>query len=99
MPAVKGDVSYGGKSFKYQEESYGTNRGITIWAVGVKDGKVTYKFDPNPHDLRAYNKNQATFYKQAATELAELYNATTNKWPAVGKKITVLTEVYTLDHR
>jgi len=56
--------------------------------------------DPNPHDLRAYNKNQSKFYTEAATKLAELYDVTHNKWPAPGaKKITVLTEEYHLVSR
>ncbi len=100
MPAVKGTVTHGGKTFKYQEESFGTNRGITLSVTGVAKSNVTYKLDPNPHDLRAYNKNQTKFYQQAAQETAELYDAKLNKWPSGGsKKITVFTETYTLDNR
>jgi len=100
MTAVKGTVTYGGKTFKFQEESFGTNRGLTMSVNGVAKSQVTYKFDPNPHDLRAYNKNQAKFYTEAAKETAELYNVEKNTWPAPGsKRITVLTETYTLDSR
>jgi hypothetical protein len=67
---------------------------------GVQGSSVTYKMDPNPHDLRAYNKNQTKFYTQAATELAKHYDATHNRWPAPGaQKITVLTEGYHLVSR
>ena len=100
MTAVKGTVSSGGKTFKFQEESFGTNRGITMSVNGVAKSAVTYKLVPNPHDLRAYNKNQTKFYTEAATQTAKLYDATGNKWPAGGaKKITVLTETYTLANR
>lgn len=97
MTAVKGTVTHGGKTFKFQEESFGTNRGITLSVTGVAKSQVTYKLDPNPHDLRAYNKNQSKFYTEAATKAAALYDIPTNKWPSPGsKKITVLTETYSL---
>src|SRR5262249_54344491 len=96
MP-IKGTVSHGGHTFQYQEESWGTNRGITIFVKGFQGSSVTYKLSPNPHDLRAYNKNQSKFYEQAATEVAKHYDGTHNRWPAPGStRITVLTEEYHL---
>jgi hypothetical protein len=97
MTAVKGTVTTGGHTFRFQEESFGTNRGITMSVNGVAQSQVTYKLNPNPHDLRAYNKNQEKFYKELATQLAPHYVVATNHWPAPGAlHLTVLTEAYNL---
>ncbi|AUH01005.1 hypothetical protein PCO86_12730 [Pectobacteriaceae bacterium CE70] len=87
-----------GTNFTYVEQKYGGAgagpRGIRIMS-GTRD--QTYKFSPNPHDDRWYNKNQTAFYKQAAEALADAYLAkTTNPmFPRYGFKSTIGNVEYT----
>ncbi|WP_019420206.1 hypothetical protein [Paenibacillus sp. OSY-SE] len=59
---VSGTVTINNVKYKYIEESFGKNRGITF-----NPGEHTYKITPNPHDNPKYNKKQTQFY----TEIAE----------------------------
>jgi hypothetical protein len=41
-------------------------RGITFAAQGFFEGKIGYHFEPNPHRVSAYNRNQSLLYVRAA---------------------------------
>ncbi|HBY59329.1 MAG TPA: hypothetical protein DEH78_05875 [Solibacterales bacterium] len=76
---IKGKVTVGKTTFEYNEVKYGSagggNRGLKIWRQGVADDTHEYKFSPNPHDSKKYNKKQDSFYLEAATQIATLVNA------------------------
>ena len=84
---IKGSVTVSDIEFGYNETKYGNagagNRGIRIY---VKEGRdQTYKFDPNPHGDRWYNKYQKDFYKTAAEDLGNYYVSHSNKFPRYEK--------------
>jgi len=101
MPGVQGTVTSGAVTYKYMEVATGTARGISMTAQKGATGTITYKFQPNPHDDKWYNNNQAKFYLQAATAIA---GATTiaggvATFPAFDSEITVHKIDYTLIER
>ncbi len=100
MPGIKGEISNtAGITFTYQEQSYGTNRGIKVW-IGGDQAICSYRFNPNPHnaDSKWYNKNQPEFYKLAAKEIAS-YHAENNGWPPDSHSIAVNNTSYKLEVR
>lgn len=100
MPGIKGEVSnVSGVTFTYQEQSYGTNRGIKVWISG-NNAICSYRFTPNPHnaDSKWYNKNQPEFYRLAAKEIAE-YHTQHAGWPPDSTNIQVNNTTYKLEAR
>lgn len=100
MPAIKGEVTnLSGVTFTYQEQSYGTNRGIKVW-IGSDKTISTYTFRPNPHnaDSKWYNKNQSEFYRLAAKEIGE-YHTQNAAWPPGETTIRVNNTLYKLEIR
>ena len=101
MP-IKGKVTQGKCQLNYGEMSFGTNRGLSVAIEGQAGSQVSFMIKPNPHneDSKYYNKNQAEFYKLAATELAKHSKETSGKWTLPSSaKITVNSHAYTLDPR
>jgi hypothetical protein len=87
-------IQVGAGEFCYVEVRTGT-RCIKIW-TSPKPPQC-YKFDPDPHNDRDYNKNQAKFYRDAATAIAQIYNDN-GSFPRYGKaSITVNATTYRLD--
>lgn len=86
-------------TYEYNEVKYGTkgggNRGIYV-RCGTRDQE--YKFQPNPHASRQYNKNQSKFYVEAAKAVAGKLTAN-GLLPRYGAVITVMGEDYTLAPR
>jgi len=90
------DIDVGTRTFAYAEVRTGT-RQIKIWIKGDNRGAQQYKFDPDPHGDDWYNKNQAAFYRTAATKLAEMFN-TKGSFPRYGKsKIEINKTTYALN--
>ena len=87
MPStIKSSIIIGGKTFEYAEvkprNAQGAGpRGIRIF---IKTRDQSYGFSQNPHDSRKYNKNQESFYSQAALVLGTYYNKSGNKFPRYG---------------
>ncbi|KGM10607.1 hypothetical protein [Cellulomonas bogoriensis] len=80
-------VDVNGTIFKYAELRTG-HRGIKIWTEGADP--VEYRIDPDPHQDREYNKNQARFYAELAKEIGTLYLAANpNAFPPFGTQVTV----------
>ena len=71
---IKGSTTVNGVVYEYNEDIYGTNRGISIWRKGVSNDKHSYKLNPNPHDDPWYNKHQERFYLDLANEIGESTN-------------------------
>jgi hypothetical protein len=101
MP-IKGSVKNGKCQLNYGEASFGTNRGLAAAIEGQAGSNVTFMIKPNPHneDSKYYNKNQADFYKQAATALVKKITEKNGKWeyPA-SVKIDVNGHDYSLEPR
>lgn len=77
-----------GYNFTYVEKKYGKgagNRGIRIMS-DTRD--QSYKFSPNPHSDRWYNKNQQQFYRIAAESLSDYY-LSKEKFPRYGFKAKI----------
>lgn len=68
-------------TFHWTEASWGNNRGISVYVKGVEKSDIDYKAAPNPHNNRAYNKNQQGFYLAAIAAAAPKYNTEQNAWP------------------
>lgn len=84
-----------GRQITYNEvRGNGLTRGISLFRTGVANSKIQYWFDPNPHDNRSYNKNQALFYLTAAQQIGEGIND--DAWPAYGTVIRVMGEDYSM---
>jgi hypothetical protein len=96
MPGLKGSVTYNGVEYTYQEESFGVNRGISVWRKGLAKDLHTYRFGENPHneDSKWYNKHQAEFYEEAAEEIARYVD--NGAYPVDGDSITVHGHSYRL---
>lgn len=90
-------LTQNGQTFTYGEQSFGTNRGIVMYRNGVKDDRHTYKFVPNPHDDRWYNKNQAKFYLYAAEAIATHLHTHANAWPPNNAAVSVNGVSYRLE--
>ena len=75
MPAgtIKDKLTIGEVTYEYCEtktsNAGGGPRGIDIWVEGER-GRTNYDIDPNPHDNKKYNKQQASFYEAMARSLA-----------------------------
>lgn len=89
---VSGTITINNEKYKYIEESFGKNRGITF-----NPGSHTYKITPNPHDNPKYNKKQVQFYE----EIAKGVKAQVEKsgWKDTFTGINALGETYTLSPR
>jgi hypothetical protein len=101
MP-IKGSVKNGKCQLNYGEASFGTNRGLAVAIEGQAGSNVTFMIKPNPHneDSKYYNKNQAEFYKLAATAVAKKATEKDGKWTLPASvKIDVNGHDYTLDPR
>lgn len=75
-------VEVGGRTFCYAELTFGTgagNRGIKIWEDGVQGTDHEYKFSPNPHGNKKYNKHTAAFYREMALAIAG--DVVAGAWP------------------
>lgn len=85
---ISGSVIVSGVEFGYNETKYGNkgggNRGINIYVKGGRRNQ-TYKFDPNPHGSKWYNKHQENFYKIAAEDLGNYY-VSHDKFPRYEKR-------------
>lgn len=96
---VSGSVDVAGETYNYNEVKYGNrgggNRGIRVYC-GSRD--QTYKFRPNPHDSREYNRKQAAFYEQATEAIVGIMTRN-SLFPRYGKKVTVMGVEYTLEPR
>jgi len=81
---IDGNVQKSNTNFHYIEQKYGNqgggNRGIRIYLPGGGRDQ-TYKFSPNPHNDKWYNKNQSSFYRQSAEGLADYYLGHQNRFP------------------
>jgi hypothetical protein len=99
---IKGSVSAGKCQLNYGEASFGTNRGLAVAIEGQEKSNLTFMIKPNPHneDSKYYNKNQAEFYKLAATAVVKKASEKNGKWvlPAT-VKIDVNGHDYTLEPR
>ena len=93
MPGVTGTIEANGNTYKYMEVSYGTQRGIRVALQGTAGTSYEFKFSPNPHDLRAYNKKQSKFYEQAAQGIVA------NWPPTADMTLTALDSEFTLSVR
>jgi glucan phosphorylase len=97
MTAVRGSVVHNGVVYEYCEESFGVNRGISVWREGRPGDKNTYRFGRNPHneDSKWYNKHQAQFYYDAAKEIARYVD--NGAYPQDGDSIMVHGHTYRLE--
>jgi hypothetical protein len=66
--AITGVITVGDVKFGYAEARTGT-RAIEIWLDGAQSVKNYYKFSPDPHDDKRYNKDQPNFYREAAERM------------------------------
>lgn len=89
---VSGSITINKETYKYIEESFGKNRGITF-----NPGQHTYKITPNPHDNPKYNKKQEQFYEEIAKGVKTLVEK--SGWKDNLSNITALGETYTLAPR
>lgn len=90
---VSGSVKVGTKTYAYTEIKHGNkgggSRGLSIWVQGER-GRTNYeKLDPNPHDSKRYNKDQAGFYEALARLIATAHQQSGN-WPAIGTSYDLL---------
>lgn len=87
---VSGTVIINNQTYKYQEVSWGKNRGIQF-----NPGNHVYKISPNPHNNPAYNKNQIKFYNQIAEGVKK--EVEKSGWKNTFTNVKALKESYTLN--
>lgn len=77
---LRGTVTISGVTYAWGEARGGA-RQISIHRSGVSSDNNQYRFDPEPHQSKKYNKDQASFYETAATALGNAVQ-TNGNWPA-----------------
>jgi hypothetical protein len=71
-------------------------RGIQIWIEGER-GKHDYDIEPNPHDNKKYNKQQAAFYETMAAAVGAKVMADKDRaWPKSVSNVKFGNETYKL---
>ncbi|WCF06699.1 hypothetical protein NDS46_20420 [Paenibacillus thiaminolyticus] len=89
---VSGTIKINNETYKYIEESFGKNRGITF-----NPGNHTYTISPNPHNNPKYNKKQVQFYAEIANGVKAQVER--SGWKSSFTGIQALGETYTLSPR
>jgi hypothetical protein len=79
-PVIEKQISSNNQIYRCWEWRSGNNggpglRGLTVAIPGSRD-KPTYKFDVNPHDIKAYNKKQGELYEEAGKQFIRDYELT-----------------------
>ncbi|MFJ9692591.1 hypothetical protein [Kitasatospora sp. NPDC101183] len=80
------EVEVNGQEFSYNEDRTGSRK-LQISANGVPNSQHLYKFRPDPHKQKDYNKNQAAFYRDMARHAAGLFTNGSGgpKWKETGE--------------
>lgn len=75
---ISGNITINGTNYRWLEKSFGKNRGMEF-----NPGYHIYKFDPNPHEDRNYNKNQQGWYNHMAAQFESKSSPTWTSvdWP------------------
>jgi hypothetical protein len=76
---LRGTVDIGGVTYEWGE-SRGGARTISIHRKGISQDNNEYRFDPEPHQIKKYNKDQAGFYDTAARAIGNAVQV--GGWPS-----------------